>query len=74
MSIEIHGSIVPNTLDTAIKWKGVAANNSEEELTFVITGDMYACLRQRGPRADASVAMPCGSVIQQTKCSRTNPC
>lgn len=27
----------PNTLDTAIKWKGYAAN-SDEELTFIITG------------------------------------
>lgn len=32
----------PSTLDTAIKWKGFAANDSEEELTFVITGDIDA--------------------------------
>lgn len=32
----------PNTLDTAIRWHGVAANNSNEELTFIITGDINA--------------------------------
>ncbi|KAF7856843.1 hypothetical protein EAF04_009604 [Stromatinia cepivora] len=32
----------PNSLDTAVKWRGYAANNSEEELTFLITGDIDA--------------------------------
>jgi meiotically up-regulated gene 157 (Mug157) protein len=32
----------PNTLDTAIKWRGYAANSTNEELTFIITGDINA--------------------------------
>lgn len=33
---------LPNTLDTAIKWHGVSSNDSTQELTFLITGDINA--------------------------------
>ena len=32
----------PNTLDTVIKWRGIAANMSDEELLLVITGNIDA--------------------------------
>ncbi|KAK3994542.1 hypothetical protein QBC44DRAFT_285769 [Cladorrhinum sp. PSN332] len=32
----------PNTLDTAITWKGTANDSSNEELTFITTGDIQA--------------------------------
>ncbi|KAI6512922.1 hypothetical protein ACKVV1_007906 [Pyricularia oryzae] len=32
----------PNTLDTAVKWHGLAAQTKDEELTFIVTGDIDA--------------------------------
>lgn len=76
----------PNTLDTAIKWRGYAwadeeerSTFTEEELTFIITGDMYVHFSQPAPvrsskiQADPLAVTPCGSATRPTKYSPTSP-
>ena len=68
----------PNTLDTAVKWKGFAWKDGEEgaltdeDLAFVITGDMYAVLSFCScSGADSLSEMPCGYATRPIRSSPT---
>ena len=64
----------PNTLDTAVKWKGYASG-SNEELTFLITGDMSVLCLGGKPKSrflTVCVVMQCGCETRQIRCSHTD--
>lgn len=68
----------PNTLDTAVRWKGFAWKDgqkgalTDEDLAFVITGDMYAVpwFYSRSD-ADSLPEMQCGYATQRIRSSPT---